>query len=483
MLETEQPPYVGNFIQGLREIGYTVETAIADLVDNSITANAKKISIQFIPGSNVPTLTILDDGYGMTSEELKEAMRLGTKNPLNIREKGDLGRYGLGLKTASFSQCNTLTVATKKNGLTSVEQWDLKKVTRTNKWILTSYEFNEIKKLISEGVSSNFEELESGTLVIWSDIDKISNEEIPDTYDEIKNHVSMVFNRFLDGSCGTEKIQLSFNGNAIKGFDPLIKSHKKTINEEETILKHSNGEKEVRVMACILPSHKHVDPETYAINATSEGYTKSQGCYLYRSNRLIAAGTWFNLIARHDSHNLVRLEIDIDNNQDKEWTVSVTKSGFSVKPPEGIKKDLKGIFTSANRTGRGVIGGRRRVNSNIEKAFWNKVKNDEGKFSFVINKEHPIYQNLFKSLDDAQKEMFGIYIKYLNNYLPIDDINRAKIHTPKDIDTKPEYIDKETLREFTEHMLLKGLTREEIENFIKDMKQSQGLDVEEILNE
>ena len=138
-------PNVANFITSIRDVGYNLEIAVADIIDNSITAKAKKIEISILIN---PTLKIeiFDDGYGMLEEELVEAMRLGSKSPLEKRDKNDLGRFGLGLKTSSFSQCKKLTVFTKKNDILSNRQWDLDFLKKVNEWQLKQLNENEVRE-------------------------------------------------------------------------------------------------------------------------------------------------------------------------------------------------------------------------------------------------------------------------------------------------------------------------------------------------
>src|SRR5258708_3144611 len=106
-------PHAGNMIEDFRSIGYSLQTAIADIVDNSIAAKEKNIWIDLEWNGENTAVIITDDGIGMSKDELINAMRPGSKNPLADRSSEDLGRFGLGLKTASFSQCRILTVATK----------------------------------------------------------------------------------------------------------------------------------------------------------------------------------------------------------------------------------------------------------------------------------------------------------------------------------------------------------------------------------
>ena len=135
--KTEAVPEAASMIETFRAIGYNLETAVADIIDNSISAGAKNVYINRIWDGSNTVITIKDDGRGMSSDEIVEAMRPGSQNPLETRSTNDLGRFGLGMKTASFSQCRKLTVISKKTGYHSAYwTWDLDYVALTHKWEL-----------------------------------------------------------------------------------------------------------------------------------------------------------------------------------------------------------------------------------------------------------------------------------------------------------------------------------------------------------
>ena len=161
-------PVLGNFISSLRDVGYTFEIAVADVLDNSITANAKNIKIVALVEPNLE-FAMLDDGDGMTAAELVEAMRLATRNPNEKRDKKDLGRFGLGLKTASFSQCRRLTVVTRKDKTTFARQWDLDLLAKENEWLLVTPNHADLCDfpMIDELLESDH-----GTLVVWQNLDR-----------------------------------------------------------------------------------------------------------------------------------------------------------------------------------------------------------------------------------------------------------------------------------------------------------------------
>lgn len=144
------PPIAPTLIESTRAIGYSLEAAIADIIDNSIAAKATTINISFFPLGDA-YISFLDNGSGMSSSELTTAMQYGSQNPLNSRNANDLGRFGLGLKTASLSQCRTLTVASKQNNHIEVRRWDIDYIKQTGSWSLlsltTENEINEIPNI------------------------------------------------------------------------------------------------------------------------------------------------------------------------------------------------------------------------------------------------------------------------------------------------------------------------------------------------
>ena len=160
MQEINMPPFAPVLMESTRALGYSAEAAIADVLDNSISAGATRISLRFSPFDEA-YFSVLDNGKGMSSDELNTAMRYGSVSPLVVRDDNDLGRFGLGLKTASLSQCRRLTVISKKARIISARQWDLDVVCQKQDWILLSLDESEYKCF------PHIEELESqesGTL-------------------------------------------------------------------------------------------------------------------------------------------------------------------------------------------------------------------------------------------------------------------------------------------------------------------------------
>ncbi|WP_323571830.1 ATP-binding protein [Rhizobium sp. 28DA2] len=223
------PPSAACLSASMRDLGYSLEAAVADLIDNSISADASKIDIFCEPSAPRPFLVILDDGRGMDADELLAAMRHGAANPRAERSPRDLGRFGLGLKTASFSQCRSLTVASMKGGACSAAEWDLDVIDKTDDWILSILDDKDIAALpYMDRLGTH------GTAVIWRELDRLLEDETGNRRDEIVNekldvlekHLSLVFHRFLAGEIRVDVV-LRLLSTDIQS-KPLIRSAAKT---------------------------------------------------------------------------------------------------------------------------------------------------------------------------------------------------------------------------------------------------------------
>lgn len=417
----EVNPNVGNLINSLRDIGYTFEVAIADILDNSISASAYNIQIlaESTPSHQV---SILDDGSGMTEDELIEAMRLATKSPLDDRSEQDLGRFGLGLKTASFSQCKKLTVVSKKDNNLSVMQWDLDYISKENKWLLLRpdlviFENNELFAQLKEATS--------GTLVLWQELDRIQKFNLSDELDKLRKHLSLTFHRFLERS-GQKKLNILVNNLSLAPFNPFNTQNNATQELDEEKLRLDDGI--VTIQPFILPHHSKTTQQEFDQFATDDGYTKSQGFYLYRGNRLLIYGTWWGLHKMSDAHKLVRIRIDIPNNQDSYWGIDIKKS--TAKPVANIRGDLQRIISQVVEKGSRPFTGRgRKIKDKTTVRFWN-LRAGEKEIQFILDNEHPVYQELIQMLDSDSKKLLDIYLKGIQAYLPLASIQAQLNQSP-----------------------------------------------------
>lgn len=342
--EEEIPPRASVLVESLRDIGYSLQTAVADIIDNSLAAGAKKIELLADTHAEAPSIGILDDGAGMTRSELLEAMRPGSRSPLEDRSETDLGRFGLGLKTASFSQCRRLTVLTCRNDLVSAATWDLDTVAARDRWVVELPQTT--KRIPWSGRLSG-----DGTLVVWEKLDRLAGadgrgdrQDLVRQLDETATHIEFVFHRFLSdflsertGSEGHVRILL--NGRELRPFDPFHSHHPATQRHpEETFLLDG---KEIAISPMTLPHHDKVSQEDWKRYAGQEGYVKNQGFYLYRNRRLIVHGTWFRLARQAELTKLSRVLVDMPNSLDSKWKVDVKKAW--AQPPAPVRERLRGI--------------------------------------------------------------------------------------------------------------------------------------------
>ena len=451
-------PDVGNFIKSLRDIGYTFEIAVADILDNSITANASHIKIYTVAEPEI-FFCMLDDGSGMSNDQLVEAMRLATKNPQLERMKNDLGRFGLGLKTASFSQCKKLTVLSKKNGVISAKQWDLDYISDNNQWLLITPDIDNINSLPFVRELNNQKQ---GTLIIWQNIDRYRKNNFSDKVDKLRRHLSLVFHRFLEGCDSFIKLKISVNNNLLKPFNPFNPKHPAT--QQSAVEKIKLYDSIIMIQPFILPHHSKVSQQEYEEYATEEGYTDSQGFYLYRANRLLIYGTWWGLHRTIDAHKLVRIKIDISNKQDNYWGIDIKKS--IANPTEEIKKDLKRIIEQITERGSRPYTGRgKKIEDKTTKRFWGMIP-ENGGFRFALNQDHPIYKKLIAETTSEYYELLNIYLKGVQAYLPLETIQAQLQQNPHKI-RQEAALTVEEIHTLANKLKSSGLDKKYIEELLK----------------
>lgn len=437
-------PNVGNLITSLRDIGYTFEIAVADIIDNSISAGAKNLQILALDRPK-NLVCILDDGIGMSETQLIEAMRLATQSPLIARSEVDLGRFGLGLKTASFSQCKKLTVASKKNNILSIKQWDLDYISEKNEWLLLTPSITDFEHI---PLYKSLQESANGTIVIWEELDRFQTTSFSNLIDSLGKHLSLVFHRFLELN-GTKKLKISINNFELEPFNPFnIESiATQQINEEKIKV----YDETITIQPFILPHHSKISQQEFERYATDEGYTKSQGFYLYRSNRLLIYGTWWGLHKISDAHKLVRIKIDITNTQDSYWGIDIKKS--TAKPVAIIRDDLKRIIAQVTERGSKPFTGRgRKIEDKTTKRFWD-LQPDKEQIKFTLAFDHPIYQELTSTLSENSKELLDIYLKGIQAYLPLEAIQAQ-------LNQNPHLIQQEALMDEADVLRLAEMLKE-----------------------
>lgn len=425
-------PEASSIIQSLRDIGYSLNTAVADIIDNSIAAQATRIEIRFINNED-PILIIADNGVGMSKDELYEAMRFAHISPNEVRRENDLGRFGLGLKTATFSQARRLIVLTSKDGEINCVEWSLDHVIAQRKWLL------QIKNPQDINLDSDIAELinSHGTVIIWRDIDRLFDKNsnpkyLNDTLSNLRDHIALVFHRFLSGETHSQ-LEIFLNCNQINPVDPfLLKNHN---TQNYPVEKVKVGGSEVTIRTHILPHHKWLkkDEEEYLKNKSD--LLNNQGFYVYRNDRLMVWADWFRLIKKTESTKLARIEIHFDNTLDLEWQIDVKKS--KVSPPPVVKQRLIEIIETIAGASKRVYGSRiNRSLSQIDRP-WERFVND-GYITYAINRNYPMILEFEKTLNASQKNQLSLILDVFSQALPVESIYADMSSAPKAITSTPE---------------------------------------------
>ncbi|MFN7761207.1 MAG: ATP-binding protein [Pseudanabaena sp.] len=417
-------PLPSAMVESFRAFGYDIGTAIADLIDNSITAGAKNIWLSFSWDGANSYVSIRDDGYGMTKSQLISAMRLGSQSPLEQRESHDLGRFGLGLKTASFSQCRRLTVASRsKNHEVSISRWDLDYLNQVNEWRLLSSPAEGSEQKIND-LTNMFQ----GTIVLWECLDRfVGNAKTDDqkaqndfleTVEVVEKHLAMVFHRFLEKR---DRLKLWINNRLIKPWNPfLLHAQATQILPSEPLT--FNGET-VKFQPYVLPHHSKIDQESYDRAAGVNGWNAQQGFYVYRNERLLVAGDWLSLGYQKDEHcKLARIQVDLPNSMDSDWSIDIKKS--RARPPVVLKADLRRIAKLTRHRATEIYRHRGKVlareNTEDHVFIWDK-KIMRGKVFYSINKEHPLVQELF-NIPNNYQPLIRALLRLLEETVPVQQI-------------------------------------------------------------
>ena len=431
--EYRLPPSASSLSASMRDLGYSLETAIADLIDNSISAEATSVDIFCDLTQQNPTLGIIDNGHGMDEAGIINALRHGTKNPSETRSPKDLGRFGLGLKTASFSQCERLTVISNDGGGIHAAEWNLDTVHRKDDWLIAILEPEEIAEL-------PFQELITGkgTVVVWRNLDRLFEDETGAKRDEIVNekldvvekHLSLVFHRFLSGEVrGRKKLSLSLNGHPTEPFDPFCRKNSATQMLPEEVVRIDGVA--VHMQPYILPHHSRLSAKEYDFYQSRSDFISNQGAYVYRGGRLMAWGDWFRLIPKGEATKLARVQIDFPNSLDEMWTIDIKKS--RARPPAPVRSRLRQIIDKVSTRSTIVHRGRgKKLFDEIKVPVWERYA-DQGNIRYALNKEHPLIKALRSELGDENDRRLTMLIEAISSSLPVELIYSDFSTHPRDI--------------------------------------------------
>jgi hypothetical protein len=338
----------------LRDIGYDVPGAIADLVDNAIDANARNVAIEIVANGPDSWIRASDDGIGMTSFRLDEAMRYGTQAEYGPRA---LGHFGLGLKTASLSQCRRLTVASRARDRKriAVRRWDLDDVLQRNSWDLERPPAGDCEERVIGPLSDG----SHGTVVLWENVDRVvprrptegmTARVLRTVTGDIRDHLAMVFHRFLDGEAfgGRDRLTMTVNGDPVTAWDPFARdeSHTRRLPVQQLEYAEADGRTIVtEVQPYVLPGQQFFcSPEAHRAAGGPARWNRHQGFYIYRRDRLIQAGGWNRLRTLDEHAKLARIAIDLPIGEEDRFAVDIAKMRVSI--PEELRPTLRALASA-----------------------------------------------------------------------------------------------------------------------------------------
>lgn len=473
----ESIPEARLLLMSLRSVGYTEETAIADILDNSISADATEIKISF--SWNDERIVIADNGIGMTGEDLVSNMRIGSADPSEIRSKMDLGRFGMGMKTAAFALGKRLTVITKNGGQYANAAWDLDEVLRIgwNLIIQNDESLEQYYSLLQD----------QGTVVIIEKLDRMiepqnkqkSERKFYSTIRKTEEHLGLTFHRFIE----EDGIRICINENQVDAWNPFLIDNRATQELPEEALVSNDGLHEAIIQPYILPHKtKFRNQEEYQKAGGPKGWNYHQGIYLYRNKRLIVYGTWFDYVKKEPAYNLARIKLDISSDSDELWGIDIKKSTASL--PLYIKDTMERSIDVATEVSARVYNSRGTYTRNTTvpslSYVWEQRKVN-GRYTFHINRKHILINSIRDQLDEQGKMSLSAYLSLVENYAPFmvsgvtDAMQRAQA-VPQDSTERTL-----ELAEIKRHIDLfrqKGFTEDEIRFTLLEMSNYKHLKAE-----
>lgn len=426
----ETPPKAGAMINTFRAFGYNLQTAIADIIDNSISARAENVWIQYEWAGEKSWVTITDDGTGMDRDELIMAMTPGSKDPKDDREEHDLGRFGLGLKTSSFSQCKALTVMSRRENHSVIKRhWDLDYVNETGKWNLLDY-------LSDTKFSAQLKTLEHGTTVLWEKLDRlvgktsIHNEAARNVYleefERVEEHLSLVFHRYME----RKKLNIWLNGNKLEAWDPFMKESE----GGQLVAREGLDAGQVTVKSYVLPHVSKLSTQERK-KAKSEEWYRLQGFYIYRNSRLLLYGDWLGLFAKNEHFKNARILVDIPNKLDHDWKIDIKKA--TATPSLAVRRDLVRLGKMTRKAAGAVHrfrGNQVMLDDSIQsfdfQPIWKARKNRDDSRHYYVNQEHPVIKSILEKDSISPAEM-KTTLRLIGETTPIESIIQYHSEEPE----------------------------------------------------
>jgi hypothetical protein len=401
-------------LESNRNLGYSIEEAVADLIDNSITAEATSIVFNLDWNNGTPIFKLHDNGKGMNGEKLIDSFKLGS---LEQRNPKDLGRFGFGMKTASLSQARELIVISKQQDhKVCLRSLDLDFIANNNKrWNLKHCDpvvfKNEIDQLNKDG---------QGTFIYWKSWDRAptSNDDFISLISKISNYASVCFHRYIEAG---KKIYS--HDELLKPISPIPKESQKY--SEIPLENHEDSKQTAYILK--HPKYWELDYDSMRlINSFKlfNGFSAQQGIYIYRCNRLLNPyGGWLGVIKPINASKLARVTIDYPNSADNLWSLDITKTHSSI--PYEFRKEIEKLIEktkleSISKIARGVSSVANKIKNLYNNSLlWNESEDKNLRcYKYSPDTNHPIFQNLIESKKVDKKTLEFIF-DLLSQNLPV----------------------------------------------------------------
>lgn len=420
----DNPPSAYVLMDSMRNIGYSFNSAIADIVDNSISAGAKRIDICVPANPEDVYLAIIDDGAGMDAEALRVAMRYGSKSKNEKRADQDLGRYGLGLKSASLSQCRRLTVISKTNGVYSGACWDLDQVEKTERWSLIELNQEEIRSCpCIDKLGSKTQ----GTLVLWRDFDILRQsydgleyKGLLDAVNEASDYLALIFHLFIT----KHGLTIAVNDTEIEPIDPFLEKHHKTEvgKTSDLTIKDKNGiDQHILVTPYLIPYLKDLSESDIKMLGGSKKLLSMQGFYVYRNERLIIYGTWFRMACRNELAKYARIRVDIPSSLDDIWKIDIKKQ--SAELPPIIRRQLEKCVDSVQFSSKRKNQHRLTLVADDANSVWCKNQDRDHKAVYRINRDSALVRTVFQQCNSSEEiQRLNLLLMAIERSIPFHDM-------------------------------------------------------------
>lgn len=474
------PPNAEKMVQSMRALGYSFQTALADVIDNSISAGATHVDIltPTDPSENA-YLAILDNGSGMDEPTLIESMRHASKNPNENRKTEDLGRFGLGMKTASLSQCREFIVVTRTKKGTYAAGWSIDTIQKEQDWSLTIFNESEYKKFPCFEI---FNQLEHGTLLIWHKFDRFSansgscSDELTSKLIDARDHLGLVYHRFI--SDPDNPIVFTVNGRRIEAKDPFLENRKSGVDAlpPEQIFIPEFPNTPIVVTGYTLPHQNRITAsEMTTLGLRDRSFGEDQGFYIYRGKRLIFWGGWLRLARKAQASKLCRVCVDVPNSMDNIWELDIKKS--IAIPPRSVRDKLAGYLDILVKKSRDIQTGRgTHISLKPENLVWDACIIGKTQFAVRLNKDFGIYKELLDSLDSEQRRLLHCYLGMVELFYPSRWVSSQYCGDKSSVYSDAENTDSiQLLKDVLNGICSDSTTIEELRDFVQIMKDNSAV--------